>query len=395
MPRNGSGTYTLPAGNPVVNGTVISSSVQNTTMTDVASALTASIAVDGQTPATANLPMGGFKHINVAAASAATDYARFDQVIPTTGGTMAGNLTFSGTGRRILGDFSNGTTTNRLTFQTTTADNETTVGAIPTGTSRIASFIAHNRPDPDNASTTALTSVDGESQVVAGRTGTGSFQPLSLYTSGVQRLRIAADGQIGIADGNAFSGVRTVNLTNMDAGGGSAASFSAVSNAGSLRFQANSSGAGSLGYIASSSGMTSGLTLAAEGPNAVSFQTNSVEQLRIRSDGSLWTDGNGQPGFLARAWVNFDGTLAGPSISPRASANVLSVTKNGTGDYTITFSTNLTDANYAALVTSQPTSGGAGLTRFVSATNAAYRFVTTDTSGVALDNARNHVAFFR
>ena len=79
MPRNGSGTYTLPAGNPVVTGTTISSTVQNNTMSDVATALTNSIAKDGQTTPTANLPMGGFKHTNTAAATATTDYARVDQ----------------------------------------------------------------------------------------------------------------------------------------------------------------------------------------------------------------------------------------------------------------------------------------------------------------------------
>ena len=48
---------------------------------------------------------------------------------------------------------------------------------------------------------------------------------------------------------------------------------------------------------------------------------------------------------LAKAWVNFDGTLTG-TITPRASYNVSSVTKNATGDYKITFSTALADANY-------------------------------------------------
>ena len=48
---------------------------------------------------------------------------------------------------------------------------------------------------------------------------------------------------------------------------------------------------------------------------------------------------------LAKAWVNFDGTLTG-TITPRASFNVSSVTKNATGDYKITFSTALADANY-------------------------------------------------
>jgi hypothetical protein len=46
------------------------------------------------------------------------------------------------------------------------------------------------------------------------------------------------------------------------------------------------------------------------------------------------------------AWVNFNGTTATPSTI-RASYNVTSVTKNGTGDYTINFTNALTDANYS------------------------------------------------
>jgi hypothetical protein len=52
---------------------------------------------------------------------------------------------------------------------------------------------------------------------------------------------------------------------------------------------------------------------------------------------------------IAKAWVNFDGTLATP-ITPRASYNVSSITKNGTGDYTVNFATAMADANYAGLI---------------------------------------------
>jgi len=73
MSRNGSGTYTLPAGNPVTTGTVISSSWANTTLSDIASALTSSIAKDGQTTPTNNLPMGGYKLTGMGVGSASTD----------------------------------------------------------------------------------------------------------------------------------------------------------------------------------------------------------------------------------------------------------------------------------------------------------------------------------
>lgn len=57
MARNGSGTYTLPAGNPVVTNTVISSTWANNTLTDIANTLTGSVASDGQTPMTGPLNM--------------------------------------------------------------------------------------------------------------------------------------------------------------------------------------------------------------------------------------------------------------------------------------------------------------------------------------------------
>ncbi len=49
-------------------------------------------------------------------------------------------------------------------------------------------------------------------------------------------------------------------------------------------------------------------------------------------------------GTLCRAWVNFNGQ---GTVAIRASFNVSSITDNGTGDYTINFTTALPDANYS------------------------------------------------
>lgn len=54
-------------------------------------------------------------------------------------------------------------------------------------------------------------------------------------------------------------------------------------------------------------------------------------------------------GTTCKAWCNFNGTTASPSTI-RASYNVSSVTKNGTGDYTVNFTTAMVDANYAVQV---------------------------------------------
>jgi hypothetical protein len=49
---------------------------------------------------------------------------------------------------------------------------------------------------------------------------------------------------------------------------------------------------------------------------------------------------------VAKAWVNFDGTLATPSVTNR-NYNVSSVTKHGTGEYTINFASALTNSDYS------------------------------------------------
>ena len=90
MSRNGSGTYTLPAGNPVVTGTTISSTWANNTLTDIATALTGSLAADGQTTATGNLKMGANRITGLANGTLSTDATTVSQVdtaITTAGAT--------------------------------------------------------------------------------------------------------------------------------------------------------------------------------------------------------------------------------------------------------------------------------------------------------------------
>lgn len=55
MPRNAQGVYTLPAGNPVVAGTLIETTWANPTMSDIAAALTGSLPRDGSAPMTGPL----------------------------------------------------------------------------------------------------------------------------------------------------------------------------------------------------------------------------------------------------------------------------------------------------------------------------------------------------
>jgi hypothetical protein len=100
--------------------------------------------------------------------------------------------------------------------------------------------------------------------------------------------------------------------------------------------------------------------------------------------------------YACRAWVNFKGT---GTVAIRASGNVSSITDNGTGDYTVNFTTNMEDANYAA--TANWTNGS--LVReyqdgpaipFTYAVGSL-RILLTTGGGLAQDGSTVSVAIFR
>lgn len=80
MARNGSGTYSRPAGGTIVTGTTITKTWADTSLDDISTALTASIANDGQSPILANLPMGTYRHTGVGNGAARTDYSAVGQI---------------------------------------------------------------------------------------------------------------------------------------------------------------------------------------------------------------------------------------------------------------------------------------------------------------------------
>ena len=61
------------------------------------------------------------------------------------------------------------------------------------------------------------------------------------------------------------------------------------------------------------------------------------------------------PLYMCRAWVNFNGT---GTVAIRAAGNVSSIADNGTGDYTVNFTTAMPDANYAVVANSQIDTSG-------------------------------------
>jgi len=153
-------------------------------------------------------------------------------------------------------------------------------------------------------------------------------------------------------------------------------------------------------------GTNGGLVVGNSDNAPVMFTTNGTEQARITAAGLLqFNSGYGSvaTAYGCRAWVNFNGT---GTIAIRASANVSSLTDNGTGDYTVNFTTAMVDANYAFAGGYLQDVGGANGTgngavsgsRFTGGyTTSLIRVATrgNDASGTALDPLTVTVAIFR
>lgn len=101
MSYNGSGTFNInSAGQPVVSGTVISSTAFNALTADLGTGLSTALTKDGQTTPTANISLGTYKITNLGVGTAATDAARVSQLqnfSTSTLITVAGTDTITGT----------------------------------------------------------------------------------------------------------------------------------------------------------------------------------------------------------------------------------------------------------------------------------------------------------
>ncbi len=99
MSRNGSGTYTLPANsfsNPVA-GTTVDAEDADETLTDIETALTASIAKDGQTVTTSAIPFAaGIQVDTIAEKTAATGVTIDSVLLKDGGGTFTAPIIISG-----------------------------------------------------------------------------------------------------------------------------------------------------------------------------------------------------------------------------------------------------------------------------------------------------------
>jgi hypothetical protein len=133
------------------------------------------------------------------------------------------------------------------------------------------------------------------------------------------------------------------------------------------------------------------------------FRTNNTNRVKITSAGDFQMNsgyGSVATAYGCRAWVNFNGT---GTVAIRESGNVSSITDNGTGDYTVNFTTAMPDANYAVMAgpslrasadrNSMPTFYTAG----TAATTSSFRVRNSNITEAAVmhDAEIFYISFFR
>jgi len=321
MSRNGSGTYTLPAGNPVVTNTTISSTWANSTLSDIASALTGSVASDGQTSMTGSLNMASNKIISVTDPTNAQDAATKAYVDTADGLALlkANNLS----------DVANATTSRtNLSAAKSGANSDitsltglTTPLTVAQGGIGAATLTANNVLLGNGASTpqTVAPSTSGNVLTSNGTTWT-SAAPTNTYV-GQKGQAFTANGTFTIP-----TGVTAIKLTVV--GGGGAGGSYAVDGCGNQYFGVGGGGGGAAIKFLTS--LTSGNTLAvtiggAAGTSSVASGTQTITTVSA-TGGSNGGNTNGVSGGIGS---NGDLNIGGGGTAIGTSAGAASIFGGG------------------------------------------------------------------
>jgi hypothetical protein len=305
MSYNGSGTFQInTSGQPVVAGTVISSTAFNALTADLATGLSTAITKDGQTTATARIPFaqGISSTLTTDSSSVSTGS------IITAGGAGIAKALYVGTTANVAGavtlqstlgvtgvaTFSAAPIYSSLTASSAVATDASkalvSVTNTGTGNNVLATSPTLVTPVLGAASATSITvdagAVGTPSITTTGDTNTGIFFPaadtIAFAEGGAEAMRIDSDGDVGIGTTApadklhvAFSigGLGGIRVQNTNATGQAAVSYY------------NDSGTQKADIWWNNSGSTLNLRTLSTDP--MIFSTNNAERCRIDSGGNL------------------------------------------------------------------------------------------------------------
>jgi hypothetical protein len=292
-----------------------------------------------------------------------------------------GNLAFTGTAQRITGDMSNATITNRVLFETSTANSTTEVGIIPSGSGGAAVLNIYPVSNPSDTGYLRLASLGTDSRILSQRTGTGTFLPLTFYTGGSERVRIDTSGNVGIGAtplSNTRLTVSDTNTIKLKLTGGTAQNalaFEPVSGTNQYSIHAGNS-------------------LLAGGDKGFMIYDNTNGRAKLFCD-----DGTGETRILGttfstvyangseRMRINSSGNVGIGTASPSGRLHVSAGTQTAlnlqvaTGGYAWLLGTSGYTGNASVGFIDDGGSGGLGINQYNASGSFVRRAITLDTNG--------------
>jgi hypothetical protein len=278
-----------------------------------------------------------------------------------SGITDTGNLTFTGTANRISGDFSNGTYSNRVAFQTSTADSNTVVGVLPNGTATGGAYQVYNNSTPTNASLASLEASSSTVTLASSIRGSGTYLPMAFNVNGSESLRLLTTGAVSFGSSGTAYGTSGQVLTSQ--GSGAAPIWTT-----------NGAGSGTVTSITAGTGLSGG-TITASGTIAIdtavtvdvsTAQTLTNKRVTTRSLAAANTSGTITPASDTYDQVNYllTGTVAFavPSGTP-TNGQKLNIRLYAASTQTVSWTTSST--GYRVIGTTLPTSVASGKTVYV------------------------------
>ena len=337
MAYNGSGTFLInTAGQPVVAGTVISSTTFNALTADLATGLSTVITKDGQTTVTANIPMASFKFTGLGVGSAAGDSANLSQVQSTVTKLLAsvsGADTVTATASPTLAAYAAGqmfyfvaagdnTTSVTLNIDALGAKAVTRDGSVALAAADIKSgevivvvydgtrfqvvsqLNSAGNATFANVSITSALNVGGVATFSAGSaaapsitttgdTNTGIFFPaadtIAFTEGGVESMRIDSSGQVGIGTASPQAPLHVKG-----SGATEILRLETTDSVGDCYIRYTDAG-GAKGYLGFVESATDNFVIQNIENSPMLFYTNNTEKMRLDSSGNLGI-GTASPG---------------------------------------------------------------------------------------------------
>ena len=251
------------------------------------------------------------------------------------------------------------------TWNQDTTGNAATATLAATATNVAYSGLTGTIPTWNQNTTGTAANVTGTVAIVNGGTGaTSAAAALTALGAYPASNPLGYTSNTGTVTSVAVSG----GTTGLTTSGGPVTGSGTITLAGTLAVANGGTGATTASAARTNLGLVIGTNVLA--PNGSAASLTSFPTLNQNTTGSAATVTGNATGstfgfnsgygsvataYGCRAWVNFNGT---GTVAIRASGNVSSITDNGTGDYTVNFTSALADANYGFALSCQGAGAG-------------------------------------